>query len=168
MNVADVGAGTGYFALPMAARVGPRGCVHAVDVQPEMLALLRTKVADDSPVVLVTGAAEATTLPDASQHLVLYANVWHEIPQQDAAIAEAERILQWGGRIAIVDWRPDCLPPPGPPPAHRLSGITVSDALRGVGWRGIRLQRVGAFSYLVTGRKPVRPCLRCHRPSGKC
>ena len=37
MRVADVGAGTGYFALPMARAVAPSGRVFAVDVQPEML-----------------------------------------------------------------------------------------------------------------------------------
>jgi FkbM family methyltransferase len=45
-TVADVGAGTGYFALPMAKLVGPTGTVHAVDVQPEMLEILRRKLSD--------------------------------------------------------------------------------------------------------------------------
>ena len=41
MAVADVGAGSGYFARRLAARVGPGGAVYAVDVQPEMALYIR-------------------------------------------------------------------------------------------------------------------------------
>ncbi len=43
-TIADVGAGTGYFSLPLAQAVGPQGKVYAVDAQDEMLALLRQKL----------------------------------------------------------------------------------------------------------------------------
>ena len=45
MTVADIGAGTGYFALPMAVAVAPAGVVLAVDLQPEMLAKIAAKLA---------------------------------------------------------------------------------------------------------------------------
>ena len=45
MVVADVGAGTGYFTLRMARRVGPSGKVYANDIQPEMLRMLRQNAA---------------------------------------------------------------------------------------------------------------------------
>ena len=74
MSVADVGAGTGYLALPVAHAVLPGGRVFAVDAQPEMLELPKAKVAELS-ITLVHGTAEHTTLPDASVDLVLLANV---------------------------------------------------------------------------------------------
>jgi len=43
MHVADVGAGIGYFAIPMAQAVGPNGKVYAIDLQTEMLSLLRKR-----------------------------------------------------------------------------------------------------------------------------
>src|SRR5579883_2360045 len=69
MHVADIGAGTGYFAIPMARAVSPGGRVFAVDVQPEMLDLLRARLEPSLPVVLVEGEATRTTLTDHSVDL---------------------------------------------------------------------------------------------------
>jgi ubiquinone/menaquinone biosynthesis C-methylase UbiE len=157
MRVADIGAGTGYFAIPIAGRVASHGRVHAVDLQPEMLALLQERMPADAPIDLVRGSAEATGLPDASQDLVLFANVWHEIDDRDAALAEATRVIRPGGRIAILDWRPDCAPPPGPPTDHRLPGADVAEHLQRAGWRAPSVCTVAAYSYLVTASRPAHP-----------
>jgi FkbM family methyltransferase len=79
-TVADVGAGTGYFSLPLAREVGAQGKIYAVDAQPEMLALLRQKFNESGPFNIETVAAEAerTGLPVACCDLVFLANVWHE------------------------------------------------------------------------------------------
>jgi SAM-dependent methyltransferase len=65
-RVADVGAGTGYFAIPMAHAVGSRGRVFAVDVQPEMLDQLRRRAEPNLPLAFVEGEATGTTLEGAS------------------------------------------------------------------------------------------------------
>jgi ubiquinone/menaquinone biosynthesis C-methylase UbiE len=158
ISVADIGAGTGYFAIPLAERLTSGGRVYAVDVQPEMLAHLRDRLTPGAPIEMVHGSAAATGLPDESQDIVFCANVWHEIDDRDAALVEAERVLRRGGRIAIVDWRSDCAPPPGPPADHRVSGADVAAHLRGQGWRGIDLRPVGAYSHLVTALRPNRCC----------
>jgi ubiquinone/menaquinone biosynthesis C-methylase UbiE len=155
MNVADIGAGTGFFAIPIADRVTPGGRVRAVDIQPEMLAILAKKVPAGAPIDLVGGSAEATGLPGATLDLVFCANVWHEIDDRAGALAEAARVLNAEGRIAIVDWRPEVASPPGPPTDHRLSGEDVGEQLRGAGWRAIAQRNVGAYCYLVTALRPV-------------
>jgi ubiquinone/menaquinone biosynthesis C-methylase UbiE len=157
MTVADIGTGTGYFALPIADRVGARGRVHAVDIQPEMLAMLEQKMPPGTPIDLVRGTAEATGLTDATQDLVFCSNVWHEIDDRNAALAEMARVLRSEGRVAIVDWRPDCASPPGPPTDHRLSAADVSEQLQRAGWREIAARNIGAYSYLVTGVRPASP-----------
>src|SRR3954447_13772814 len=43
-RVADIGAGSGWFTIHLALRVGPRGVVYAQDVQPEMLGAIRRRV----------------------------------------------------------------------------------------------------------------------------
>jgi ubiquinone/menaquinone biosynthesis C-methylase UbiE len=157
MCVADVGAGTGYFSLPLAAAVAPGGVVKAVDFEPEMLAFLRGKLAaQDAPanVEMVQGSALATTLPEASCDLALLANVWHELDALGAVLAETRRILRGGGRIAILDWRTDVTRPPGPPLEHRVPVQTVSAALAADGWLVPSGRNTGTYSYLVTAVRP--------------
>ncbi len=148
MTVADVGAGTGYFALRMAAAVLPGGRVFAIDLQPEMLEILRARVAD-LPITLVNAAANHTMLLDASVDLELLANVWHELDEPAATLVEARRILRPGGRLAIVDWRTDVEQPPGPPLSHRVPVATTAEALHDAGWSVEQQETIGAYSYLL-------------------
>src|SRR5436305_5484590 len=46
--VADVGAGSGYFTFRISERVGPKGKVLAVDIQPEMLDIIRKRMKEKS------------------------------------------------------------------------------------------------------------------------
>ena len=145
MSVADIGAGTGYFALPI-ARVVAR--VYAVDMQPEMLEMLRSRIGA-LPIETVTGEATKTMLNDASVDVALLANVWHELDDHDAALAELSRVLRPGGRVAILDWRPDTDPENGPPPDHRIAPEKIEARLRANGWHIESSAPVGAYHQLI-------------------
>ncbi len=150
-TVADIGAGTGYFTLPMAAAVGATGRVLALDAQPEMLAHLGKKLDSCSaaPVELVHAEADATTLPDGCCDLALLANVWHEFSDRAAVLAEVRRILKPGGRIALLDWRPDVERIEGPPLDHRLSAASAFAELAVAGFSAATQATVGKYSWLV-------------------
>lgn len=153
--VADIGAGTGYFAVPMAQIVGTEGAVYAVDAQPEMLEWIRKKIetAGLGNIELVHAEASATTLRDAVCNLYFIANVWHELDDRQAVLEEARRILKPSGRIAVLDWRPDVQRVNGPPLEHRLSTGTAADDLRQAGFHGITMQNVGQYSWLVMAER---------------
>ncbi len=149
-SVADLGAGTGYFATVLAERVGPAGRVYAVDMQAEMLERLREKLAGSSlPVTPVLGRAEETTLPSDSVDLVFVANVWHELDEPALLLTEARRIMRLDGRLAILDWRADVPPPPGPPAWHRQAATDVAATLKRERWQARSTRNVGQYSYLV-------------------
>ncbi len=153
--VADIGAGTGYFTLPLARAVGLRGKLWAVDSQTEMLSLLQQKLdaATISNVEPVHAEADRTELPNAACALVFLANVWHEFEDRDAVLRETRRILAPGGRVAILDWRPDVEPVHCPPLEHRLA---LSDALREMrlsGFEKLSSAEVGKYSWFVQGEK---------------
>jgi ubiquinone/menaquinone biosynthesis C-methylase UbiE len=155
MKIADIGAGTGYFSIPMAQAVGVLGQVYAVDLQPEMLDLLREKLAQAQEngrgsISLLQGDASRLPLPEHAVQVAFYANIWHEIENHDAAFDEALRVSVPGGKIAILDWRDDCSPPPGPPRDHRISQEAVVAFLRTKGCRNVVSRNVGQFGYLVT------------------
>lgn len=156
LRVADVGAGTGYFAIPLARAVLPGGRVFAVDLQPEMLQLLRARVPPDLSIVLVEGEATRTTLPDAGVDLVLLANVWHELDDHAEALREVARILTPDGRIAILDWREDVDQPLGPPLDHRIPPADVARILDQYGWRIGVSETIGVYHYLIIATRDQR------------
>lgn len=155
-TIADIGAGTGYFSIPLAAAAGAQGKVYAVDAQSEMLAHLRQKLRDDavSNIELVHAEGDATGLPDAGCNLVFLANVWHEFPDRAAVSREAKRILKAGGRIAILDWRPDVEREAGPPLEHRISASDALDELCSAGFVRTTHVNTGKYSWLVQGEMP--------------
>ena len=152
MVIADIGAGTGFFALPMATAVGPKGKIYAVDLQAEMLEKLRTKLAQPQAprnIVLLRGPSTETNVPTGSCDRVLIANVWHEIDDFSGTLREVARLLKPGGKLAILDWRPEELPPPGPPTDHRMPMEQVKRALENERWLCLSTDLFGAHSYLV-------------------
>jgi ubiquinone/menaquinone biosynthesis C-methylase UbiE len=152
MYVADVGTGTGYFALPMAAQVGQEGKVFAVDLQPEMLEKLKDKLrAPGAPrnIELVQGDATDTRVPDQSCSVALFASLWHELDDHPAVLVEAARILRDGGRIVILDWRTDVDRPPGPPLDDRIPAEAVVRSLEANGWVVREPAAIGRYCYLV-------------------
>ena len=152
-SIADIGAGTGYFSQPLAQAAGPLGLVFAVDCQAEMLVRLRLKLekCSISNIRVIHADADSTGLPHASCNIVFMANVWHEFADHSAVLLEAKRILKAGGRITVLDWRPDVEPEPGPPLHHRLSASDAADDLQSTGFVEVKQSNVGKYSWLVQG-----------------
>ncbi|MBM3946733.1 MAG: class I SAM-dependent methyltransferase, partial [SAR202 cluster bacterium] len=105
--VADIGAGSGYLTLPMAERVAPGGRVYAVDIQPEMLTLLRRKAEARQlrNVVPVLGTIQDPKLPPDSTDLILMVDVYHEFSHPYEMTRAMLRGLRRGGRLVFVEYR---------------------------------------------------------------
>ena len=76
-------------------------------------------------------------------------NLWHELDDFPAVLAEMKRILREEGRLAILDWHPEGAPPPGPPQKYRIAPEQVCATLEDAGWRLQLAERAGVYSYLV-------------------
>ena len=122
MAVADVGAGTGYITRRMARIVGQRGVVYAVDVQPEMIALLSDMARRDAlgQVRPVLGADDDVRLPAASIDVAVMVDVYHELEHPYEVLASIVRALRPGGRVVFVEYRAE---DPAVPikPLHKMS-----------------------------------------------
>lgn len=107
MAVADIGAGTGYYARRMAPLVGSNGVVYATDVQPEMMKMLEDGAvkAGLTNIKPVLGGLKSVNLPDASIDLAIMVDVYHELAYPFEVIESLVRALKPGGRIAYVEYR---------------------------------------------------------------
>jgi precorrin-6B methylase 2 len=107
MNVADVGAGTGYYTRRIAPLVGPAGKVYAVDVQEPMVRLLEktAKKPQFANVVPVLGADDDTKLQSASIDMAIMVDVYHELEFPHEVLASLVRAVRPGGRIVFVEYR---------------------------------------------------------------
>jgi imidazolonepropionase-like amidohydrolase/SAM-dependent methyltransferase/pimeloyl-ACP methyl ester carboxylesterase len=105
--VADVGAGSGYYTRRIARRVAPDGKALAVDVQPEMLQLLR-ELADEEGIEgieTIASAPDDPRLPPKAVDWVLLADVYHEIASPAIVLSRMRESLAPGGRVALLEYR---------------------------------------------------------------
>jgi protein-L-isoaspartate O-methyltransferase len=106
-KVADVGAGSGYLSWRLATNVGPSGRVFATDIQPEMIALLRTNMAArriDNVVPVLSSPLE-TGLPADSLDLIILVDVYHECDHPFEMAHGMVDALRPGGRLVFVEYR---------------------------------------------------------------
>jgi ubiquinone/menaquinone biosynthesis C-methylase UbiE len=108
-RVADIGAGDGYFIPYLADAVGPEGTVYAVEVDPEKVEALETRVREEGRrnVVVVSGEFADPLLPDAGVDLVFLVNTYHHIEDRPAYFSRLKADLREPGRVAIIDMRDD-------------------------------------------------------------
>ena len=105
--VADIGAGSGYMSIRMARRVGPTGRVWAEDIQPEMIELLKQRLAKEriANVTPILGLIDDPKLPEASIDLMLLVDVYHEFSEPQKMLRGMRAALKPGGRLVLLEYR---------------------------------------------------------------
>ena len=132
-RVADIGSGTGYFAVRL-ARAVPQGKVYGADLEPDMVRHLSTRAEKQSLPNLAAhvAAPDDPKLPEPVD-LVLLVNTYHHIGARPDYFSRLRARLRPGGRVAIVDFRLDS--PTGPPRGARLAPEEVEREMAQAGYR---------------------------------
>lgn len=104
-NVADIGAGSGWFTVRAARRVGPAGVVLAEDINPLAIEYIGKKIQkEDLPNVrTVLGSPDDPRLPAGSVDAVLMLKMYHEIAHPVPAMKALQRALRPGAKVGIID-----------------------------------------------------------------
>jgi SAM-dependent methyltransferase len=104
-NVADIGAGSGWFTVRAARRVGPTGAVLAEDINPVAVEYIGKRVLKEnlSNVRTVLGSPDDPRLPAGSVDAVLMLKVYHEIAQPVPTMKILQRALRPGAKVGIID-----------------------------------------------------------------
>ncbi len=120
-RVADLGAGSGWFTIRLARRVGPNGAVYAEDIQRQMIEAISRRVTREGLAKIVTpvlGEANDPKLPEPVD-AVLIVDAYHEVDQPVVLLENIARYLQPDGRIGIVNFTREG-GGPGPPMEDRV------------------------------------------------
>lgn len=104
-NVADIGAGSGWFTVRAARRVGATGAVLAEDINPSAIEYIGKRVVkeDLSNVRTVLGAPNDPRLPAGSVDAVLMLKVYHEIAHPEVFLKALKPALRTGAKVGIID-----------------------------------------------------------------
>lgn len=147
--VADIGAGSGYYTVRMAAAVGPTGKVYATDIQPGMLDILRRRVTRQglTNVETVLGDPDDPKLPAGALDLAIMVDVYHELAAPQTFVRRLRAALKPGGRLVLLEFRKE---DPAIPirPEHKMSiaevkaelepeGFVLSRVLNDLPWQHI-------------------------------
>ncbi|WLR50310.1 methyltransferase domain-containing protein [Bacillus tianshenii] len=132
--VADLGAGNGFFTLPIAEQTGKT--VYAVDIEPKMLELLqeRAKEAAISNITYIESDLENTQITADSTDKVLIGFVMHEVPNRQNVLQEVERILTSNGVALLLEWEA-VESEMGPPLHERLASNEFKAEVEAYGYR---------------------------------
>ncbi len=105
--VCDMGCGNGFYSLKLAKMVGDKGQVLAVDIQHEMLELLkdRAKNAGLKNIKPILGTTVDPKLPAGGVDLILCVDVYHEFSNPEEMLAAMHKSLKPHGRIALCEFR---------------------------------------------------------------
>ncbi len=144
-RVADIGAGTGYFTFRIAPLV-PAGRVYAVDIQPEMIEIIRERIRNREMenVIPVLSNEKDSMLPDGSIDAVLLVDAYHEFAYPYEMMRSITEALRPGGRIHLIEYRGEDRRIPIKP----LHKMTQQQAIREM--QSVGLRWIGTKDFLPT------------------
>ncbi|MBY0491264.1 MAG: methyltransferase domain-containing protein [Gemmatimonadaceae bacterium] len=148
-QVADIGAGDGYYVTRLSPLVGPSGVVYGQDIIPDYLALLQQRVRREQlrNVRVVLGDPHDPRLPSASLDVAIMIHMYHEIEQPFGVLYNLATAFKPGGRLVILDLDRPTFGHGTPPSLLRCE-------LRAVGYRERRFTRTTDEEYVAVFEAP--------------
>lgn len=153
--VADIGSGTGYFSTRISKQV-PEGQVLAVDIQPQMQAILQSRLLEDGldNMTPILGEEQDPHLPVGEVDLVLMVDTYHEFAYPYEMMQRILKGLKPGGRVALVEYKKEN-PLIPIKPLHKMSQAQVRREMATVGLEWIEALEVVPHQHVLVFRKPI-------------
>ena len=154
----DAGCGDGYISIEASKIVGKQGMVYAVDVYPESIETVKTKIRDNDIRNMEAMLADITgkiPIDDDSIDHIMMANVLHGFVagnEVESVMNNINRIIKSGGIFSVVEFR-KIENNPGPPFNVKMSPEQVTEILDQYGFDTINTQEIGKYHYMVNGLK---------------
>jgi len=156
LMVGDIGAGTGFYSLRIAKRIGPAGRVYANDIQPEMLQRLSVNAALQkvSNIETVLGTESDPKLPAGQLDLVILVDVYHEFSRPQRMLDRIRESLKPDGRLVLLEFRKE---DPSVPirPEHKMSVSEVKAEIIPEGYLFEKTVETLPWQHIIFFRKAV-------------
>jgi predicted methyltransferase len=138
VSVADIGAGSGWFTVRAARRIGPASKVYAVDINPAFLQHIRERAQKDrlQNIVTILDKEDNPLLPPNSVDSVLLLKTYHEIARPVAFLVNLQKALRPGAKVGIIDRN-------GKGDDHGINSATVIDEAQQAGY-----QLIGQYDFV--------------------
>lgn len=153
--IADIGSGSGYFTLRLAAHVGETGRVYGVDIEPEMVRHLNRRVRDAGlrNVHAVLADPDDPLLSEPVDRFLIV-DTWHHVENQVKYLVLMRKALKPGGQVIMIDFQKKDLPL-GPPLAMKISREDLIQQMEASGFRVVKEHTFLPYQYfLVFAAKP--------------
>jgi cyclopropane fatty-acyl-phospholipid synthase-like methyltransferase len=132
-SVADIGSGTGYFSVRLAkSPAHPK--VFGADIEPEMVKYLQARAQKEglTNITAVHAGPDSPNLPEPVD-VALIVDTYHHIGDRVAYFEKLSKSLKPGGRVAIIDFKPDS--PDGPPKEFRMTRAKFESEMGKAGYK---------------------------------
>jgi SAM-dependent methyltransferase len=151
--VADIGAGTGYFSLRIAPKVTK---VYAIDLQAEMLDVLRSHQAEEhiTNIETLQGALDHVDLPKNSIDTAILVDAYHEFSQPREMMQSIFTALKPGGRVVLVEYKGEN-PLIPIKPLHKMTQTQARGELGAIGFKWVENQKVLPQQHILVFQKPT-------------
>jgi len=146
----DVGCGDGYFALPAARRVGPRGKVYAVDIDAAAVTRLQEQATREGLDTLFSEVSEAeeTVVCEGCADYVFFGIDLHDFVDPAKVLLNAKKMLSSRGHLIDLDWKDQPMEF-GPPLHKRFSIDKARHLIESAGFSIASVSDAGPYHYLI-------------------
>ncbi len=151
--VADIGAGSGYYAFKIAKKV-KQGQVFAVDIQPEMLAMIAKKKKSQKiqNVFSVLGNEQSPQLPNDTLDLAIMVDVYHELAYPHEMMTALYQSLKKGGKVVLLEYRAE---DPNVPikPLHKMTAAQAKKEMEAAGFSFVENKTILPWQHFLVFEK---------------
>jgi ubiquinone/menaquinone biosynthesis C-methylase UbiE len=153
MALVDVGCGAGFFAIPAARIVGPKGKIYGVDGNPAAITALREQAEKEGlkNLYLTTGAAEDIVVGEQCADIVFFGISLHDFHDPSKVLANARRMIKPGGILVDLDWKKEGIPM-GPPPHIKFDESKASQLIEAAGFKLASVKDSPPYHYLIKAK----------------
>ncbi len=156
-KIADIGAGSGYFAFRLARHVGETGRVCAVDVSPDMIIHMNRAIRDMgiANVTTILAPPDDPLLPDKSIDRFFICDTWHHIENQTKYLELMKKMLKPKGQVVMIDFQKRELPV-GPPVEMKIAREDLIAQMRANGFELLKEHTFLPYQYFLVFTRAAR------------